>query len=329
MGCEQYNIIKEGDLRNLPDSSVVRLSNEQLNSLYDGDASSSSVTLSGVGAVSLGVQVLFGEAYELCYVDYYTDDPIVTNFSLFYGTASGTSQVSFVNVSGNQYRATLNDYARVLDIKHTVSGTAAEVFQLEVAGTRNETLGFGAAKASEIDYLNLESSSSGSLSRHNVVQLFNDIGYDQTAKISVVPTGTKADDYIHIGTSSSGTFYGIDDFGFSQPAPNPITLIDDDLLSNTLGEQWERVLSGQAHNVTPTTEGLIFDIQYDTARISVDSSSLQTIGLLTKEFFTSQSFTAEFEINFEELSNTTAFDSVGREWFFVFTNSYPIPDVGY
>lgn len=329
MVCEAYNLIKEGDLRNSDESGIRLLSTEEIFSLYDGNISSGGVTLSGSGQVKMSLQASFGEAYDVCHVDYYTDEIDVSTLLVSYGTISGTdNSVSFSLFSPGIYRAEINDFVRFIDLSHTISGTVSNIYEIEVVGVKNEEVGFGLSKENAQDFIYLEHSSGEKISSSpNEVFVFNNEHYEKTVKVAAAPTLSGVDNYVFISTSENGTYYGINDFGFVQPGPNPISLEDDSFLSTTINPQWERRGSGQQHIITPTKEGLIFDFAYD---FDVgQTASQQTMGIESTEFFTATSFTAEFEIKFLALREPSVTFTLFRRFFMVLTNSYPIKDVGF
>ncbi len=324
MTCEQYNLVKEGDLRNVVSSEVFELDLGAINALYDGDISTTAVTISGTPR-TIGLVAEFGESYDICYVDYYTDESDIDSISISYGVTSGIEETAVVTLeAAGKYRGTINRYARFVELRHTVSGTAADIKQLEIVGTKNETLGFGQNKATEVDKMYLPHSTAGTLSASPTpVPLFNDNHFDDVARIAVAPTFTSADNYIHIATTSSGTYYGIDDYGFRQPGSDPIPLVDDPMNSDMeIGSQWVRRTPARGHKSIPTQEGIVFEI---TSGDSFGGVSEETTGLLSREFFTATSFTAEVQIQFLEFFS----NSPAKDFFFVLANGYPLPDSGY
>jgi len=325
MICEQYNLIKEGDFRNIVGTGITELSSVVLNALYDGDVVSAAVTVSG-NPTNLGLLIEFGESYDLCYVDYYTDESDISNIGITYGTTSGTENIASVSLfSPGRYRGTIDSFASFVDLRHTVSGTTVALKQLEVIGTKNETLGFGGSKAEEEDFLELPHATVGTLSASpNVVPLFNDNHFEAVARVAVAPTFTDADNYLHIATTSTGTYYGIDDFGFRQPGPSVISLVHDTMLSASgINPQWELQAPAQSHQIVPTQEGILFDLKQE---IVTGGNTQQTSGIVSKETFTAQSFTAEVDVRFTEVRGVS---SNAYDFMFILTNGYPIRDAGY
>lgn len=324
MTCELYNLIKEGDLRNVVSSAVTEITSSGIGALYDGDLATPAVTFSGI-STELGFVVEFGEGYDLCYVDYYTDETDVNNIQITYGTTSGTGNYATVSgVAAGQYRGTVNEYARFVDVRHTLIGAAVSVNQLEVIGTRNETLGFGESKATELDKIELPHATVGTLSASpNVIPLFNDNYFDDVARVAVAPTFTSADNYIHVAVSGTGPYYGIDDYGFKQPGSLLMALSDDPMVSTVaLSSQWERSAPAQPHQIVPTGDGIVFEV---TGGGSSGSNTLQTTGIISKEF-TAQSFTAEIDVRFTSIGSP---GSLAYDFMFILTNGFPIRDAGY
>lgn len=328
MVCENYNLVKEGDLQLVTVSGSLYLGPSALTLLYDGATTSSGVFISGA---EFYLEEEFGEAFDLCYVNYYSDELSVNNIKIYYGTVSGTeNQVTVSYIDPGQYQATINDSARYVHVQHTVSGTAT-VYQLEIIGVRNETLGFGTSSGTASDFIYLPHATTDTRSAAtNIVPLFNDSHYPEVAKVAITPTLREEDDYLFLSTTPDGTFYGINEFGFTLPGASHLPLHDDNFLSNELDSQWQRLSKAQPHAIVPTQEGLIFDLVHSA--MSVEKSMYGTTGLISRESFTAQSFTAEVEIRF--LRVDSFIDSGNdtqqeRDFFICLTNSYPIPDVGY
>jgi predicted GH43/DUF377 family glycosyl hydrolase len=328
MACVDYNMIKEGNLVILPEEGFLQLNSEQINSLYDGNIATTALTVSGSGLTKLAVKIEFGEAFDFCYLDYHTNETVSSRISLEYGTAeAGYQSSSFSLVSANTYRAEINTFARDVIVRHTVSGTVADVYGMSLIGQKNEVVGFGTSSAGQQEEIYVNNSPIGTTSSTpQAVPVYNDGDYSQTIRFSVAPTSGVVDSYIYLGTTSSGVFYGLNEYGFHQPGPNELALESDSFLSSEMGQHWERVLSSAPHKITPTQEGVILDIL--DGRRNPKTESLQTAGIITKDFFTAQSFTAEVEIRFLEM-DPDIFESLGRDIFFILTNNYPIPDVGY
>lgn len=323
MSCEDYNLIKEGDLRNSLESGTTVLEADAIRALYDGDTASIATTISGSPAV-ISLFVEFGEAFDLCYVDYYTDETDITNIQINYGddiTVSGSVLLNLT--SSGVYRGVINYHACFVQLRHTVSGTVANINQLEIIGIQNETLGFGGGAGEEINHLYMPHATIGTLSASSTaVPLFNDNDFDDVAKISVAPTNTLADDYIYVSTSVNGTYYGINDYGFRQPGSQHNLLHDDDFASTTIDSQWEVRSAGGQHVITPTPEGLYFDVE----RAAYYSASRQNVGIISKEYFTAASFTAEVDIRFLGVYDEEYY--FYRDIFMVLTNNFPIPGIG-
>ena len=329
--CVQYNLLKEGSVvnTNTTVSGVLPLGASSLFGLYDGDRSTPAATVSGaVGGPPRFISLLqeFGEAFDVCFVRYYTDEPQLSHISLSYKLNDDPFQpVSWYQESPGVYRADLNRYTHFLELNHTVSGTASNVYQLEIWGVRNEVLGFGLGPADQIDYYRPAHSTGNLLSSSaSAVPVFNDSQYDDYALVSVAPTLSGVDKYLFLSTTKSGTFYGINDFGFTQPGANPIAMHDDSMLTaEGLDPQWERRCVFPPHAIFPTEEGLIFDFDYSAQNLSPYGGML---GLVSRDPFTADSFTVEVQIRFLSEQSTS---SRAKDFFFVMTNSYPILDIGY
>lgn len=323
MACEQYNLLKEGDVRNRVETGLVNLTPSQMDALYDGSYSTAAITLSGSVLNSVKLEIEFGEAFDICYIDYYTSDTTPSHFSLSHGTISGNDVLdSFSLVSPGKYRANLNTFARLIHLNHTVSGIVVDINQVDIIGTRNEQIGFGISPTNQDFYKFIDNSPIGVRSSSpTVIPIFNDKIIDETVRVAIAPTFTEADDYLFLSTLPSGTFYGINEFGYRLPGYIPPTLANDNMLSTTLSNQWGKILSGGQHKILPNEEGLIFDLAYSSRYLSFEES-LKTIAIFSKDSFNAVSFTTEVEIRFLETSGPST-GLKDRTIFFAFSNGFP------
>ena len=321
MSCEPtYNLIKEGILT-VETGTTIFLDGGDILSLYDGSYDTVAATLLGTPS-SVVFRVEFGESFDICYVDYYTTEEDSSRVLISYGTeAAEFSAVVAPSVSG-VYRATIDSCATFIEIEHTVSGTTADISQIEVIGTKNETLGFGEEKASEFDRLHLPHATVGTMSASpTVVPLFNDNHFDEVAKVSVAPTLAAVDNYIYVATEKEGPYYGINDYGFRQPGPKHIPLHDDPMQEWFLDPQWTTRFTGGKHSVSPTPEGLIFDSFLVDTYAQSDAA-----GLLSGLFTVDSSFTIDVDIKFLARYSNDLFDK--RQLSMVLSNNYPLPAYG-
>ncbi len=335
MSCVQYNLLKEGSVvnTNTTVSGVLPLEASSLFRLYDGDYSTPAATISGAVGGSprfISLQQEFGEAFDVCFVRYYTDEPQLSHISLAYKLNDDPFQpVSLYLESPGVYRADLNRYTHFLELNHTVSGTIAHVYQMEIWGVRNEVLGFGRGPQDQIDYFR-PSHSTGNLlsSSASAIPIFNDSQYDDHALVAIAPTLSGVDRYLFLSTTKSGTYYGINDFGFTQPGARHIALHDDSMLTaEGLDSQWERRGPNIPRAIFPTEEGLLFDLDYVGG---FQSPYAGLFGLATREPFAAESFTVEIQIRFlaEHDRNGNNVDNA-KDFFFAITNNYPTMDFGY
>jgi hypothetical protein len=328
MSCVNYNLLKDGFILNpiTTVSGVMLMDAEAIASLYDGDYLTPAYTLSGTPQ-TVHIQQEFGETFDLCYVLYYTDETSTSNVTMTYKTVEGaTYPLTVFQESAGVLRADIDADVNFFNLSHTVSGTLAEAYQLEIYGRKNETLGFGTPEQ-QLDYYRANNSTSYVPSAAtNVIPVFNDSPYNDIAKVSVAPTLTDVDNYLFLAVSGTGPFYGINDYGFSQPGTNPIALHDDSLLGTTVDPQWVVRTPAQRHQVTPTEEGLVINLAYNFA-FGGTATRLAT-GIYSKDAFTAQSFTAEVQVRYLDIDNS-GFDNSVRNFIFVLTNTFPIPDIGY
>jgi len=296
MSCEVYNIIKEGHLTNLTTAPVDKLTYAQILALYDGDATTPAVTISG--AASVGLLAEYGEAYDVCYVDYHTNEAVASNISIKYGTTSGTENVANISLhTAGVYRATVSGIASFVELRHELTATSTDINQLNIVAVRLETLGFGDNISEPDEQLMLEHATIGSPSASvNVIPLFNNNATDEVVKIAITPTLTREDQYLYLATDIDGPYYGIDEHGYQQPGPDPIPLVDDSMLSaDSIHPQWVRRMGYNKNTIYPTAEGIMIEAgEYNHAGIA----NYTARGLLTKEYFTAHSFTAEIQVRF-------------------------------
>jgi hypothetical protein len=328
MSCVLYNIIKEGFLDNLTTAPVTKLTEVQIIALYDDSPTTPAATISG--AATVGLLAEFGESYDVCYMDYHTDETVSSNISVKYGTTSGTNQTASVALhTAGVYRATISGIATHIELRHTLTAVATDINQLEVIAVKNETLGFGTSVVDQTERVRLEHATIGVLSATaNEIPLFNDNSSEQVVRVAVAPTFTEADNYLHLATEEDGPYYGIDDFGFQQPGPDPILLVDDPMLSaEELHPQWRRRQGYNENTITPTAEGVIVDAGFDSGADFSSAFNVTCVGLLTEEYFAPHSFTAEVEIRF--LGITGDFNSRNRPIWFALTNGFYIDDIGF
>lgn len=330
MSCVQYNLVKEGNLFVKQDDNTVKvLEDSAIRSLYDGQYHKTAVTISGTERLYLRAE--FGEAYDLCHVDYFTDDTDLSHIEVYYGTNSGTETLASLSQEGQGHvRASVNTFARFVEVKHIADGNTIDVLQLDVIGEKHEVVGFGDSKAAEEDHVYVKNTPIGHTSSSSQeVILFNNSPSPLEAKVAIAPTLSGVDDYIKLSTSSSGTFYGINEYGLVYPGPNPLSLEDDSFSSGSISDQWELIAATPPRQVTPTASGLVFESSQDN--LSEGNLNEEVFGLLSKEYFSAQSFTIEVDIKFLDFDPgpDQAVNTTQREWFLALTNSYPIPDIGY
>lgn len=328
MACTPFNIVKEGHLYNSLVSGTSQLSSSDILKIYDGRYDANPVVLSGTAGEYIDLRQDFGEPYDVCSVFYYTDETNAANITLEVVTYSGAQVIPVYTYAAGRYEYNVGTHINGFNLTHSYSSSPVSIYQLEAFAEKNQDLSFGESSVRAVENYQAVHSTAGSLSSvSNVIPIYNESNQDQRAFVAISPTFTEADDYLYLATSSSGVYYGIDEHGIKQPGPNKIKLVDDPFNTYYVKDQWEVRAPGQAHSVTPTPEGLAFDLDYSFSLFG--TSSAQTTGLFSSDFFAASSFTAEFKIRFTNLADENYFDDGGRDWFFVLTNSYPIPSIGY
>lgn len=327
MTCTIYNIVKEGYVTNLTTAIVDNLTEAQILALYDGDSSTPAVTISGTA--SLGLLVEYGEAYDICYIDYYTDENTASNISINYGTTSGTTNVASISLhTSGVYRATISGIASFVELRHTLTAVVTNISQLDIISERLESVGFGSTADDYDEQLSLPHATVGALSATaNVVTLFNDNGTAELVRVAIAPTFNKEDNYLYLATEEDGPYYGIDGYGFQQPGPDPMVLVDDPMTSDVeIHPQWVRREGVEKNSIYPTTEGVIIEAGFNGNQPSGYLSHTAR-GLLTKEYFTPHSFTVDVQVRFLGYSGNLS--NYVDSFYFAMSNGFYLSDGTY
>lgn len=328
-----YNLLKEGDIYNVGDGSYY-VTTSGIKALYDGDASIPAFIIPASGVASLEVE--FGEYFDVGVLKYYTSPVVLSNISITYGLASGTENVAATVSSGTFVCSYLD--SSVGFIRITQSGTVdTSVYELYLEGVRNDTIGVGHSVASGTENVFMDNSPISSFSSDPLeIPVYNDNEYTVDIKVAVAPTGQSVDNYIYLGTTSTGTFYGINDYGQKQPAFKTIPDLTSDMSSVSL----DSLLSDWDVNFTSES---YFDTSGDYLRIFTDYSYVQNervyylyndslvAAFTSKEEFTgNQSFTIGLDVRYVDASMDSMLEGesmyTANKLMLGFTNSFPIKE---
>lgn len=328
------NIVKEGDMYNVVDRETTlakqALSPAEFVSLY---------SLSGLigitGTLLSGTEVAFevhwGETYDISSVHYYHDSPTSSGISISCGLSSGVeAPIPFVTVSGGSHTGYVGD-ARFLRVIHSVShGHVFHSTGLYVGGVRNTQLSFGTVSPAGAATL-VGPAPTGYLGLATTeVPVINTYDSPVDIKVSLVPTGSDADQYVYLSTTSSGSYYGLNDHGVFVPATQKITLTSDTLLFSSaeeMRERWTVLEGGMQGRVIPSSDGVSVRTATGYALVYTGDIASTLFGLLSKEAFTGdQSFTIKVKVRVPRVTNYFVH---GVEFVFGFSNNMPIPAISY
>lgn len=329
MACvETYNIVKEGDLSVRTSVSTFVPTASGLNLLYDGNRTSVAYTIPASGVCS--IEASFGDYFEVCSVRYFCSPLVVSDITLTYGLSSGDEHEIQTVSSGTFADFSVNDAVGFLRLTHSGS-VSANVQQLEIFSVENATLYFGTVVSGAQSFLFIENSPLSNYSSTVVeVPIYNDESYAVDAKVAVAPTGQQTDNYIYVGLSPTGTFYGINDYGIKQPVFEAVATKSFSFFSENIDDIisfWDLKSTARTY-VVPTNSYLR---TYITAT-SVGSHRVAgcmegfTFALMDKSRFSAdQSFTAKLSMRITNFSFPTNYNTPNK-LVFGFTNTWPISD---
>lgn len=326
-----YNIVKEGDLYNT-EQATYAVSVSGLESLYKNSVGVEAFTIP-IGSVA-SVELRFGEYFDVHNIKLYCSPLIISNITVGYGNELYTENTPQVVSSGTFAYINLQSPVGVCRI--TCSGSVETVVSsLFVEGTKNDSLYFGTLSGflgptyvgnSPIGYYSSTAQQIPICNTGNVVC---------DANVSVATVGSYVDQFLYIGTTATGTFYGVNEHGISQPAFDPLIFTTDSLSysdAEDILNNWE-VVSTAGSYIDLNSDSVSIYSLYDNVNTNVYRSTYgynesSLISMICKDTFTSnQSFTASLWMKF----TNSSFDSYADYWvntpnkfMFGFTNSFPI-----
>jgi len=309
-----YNIIKEGDLYNTEglESTLFRyyLNAGQLQGLCnDSFTAVTTVTGTSISGSYFSVDVAFGETYEVHTVRYYQNLTTLSGITITYGVDSPTESVAALTLaSGTVETSPLGDlrYARVT---HSCSpGVEIEPAQIVVLGVENDLIGFGNSPETTVKARFMPSSPVGVLSSRALeVPVYNRHYGPIDINLAVKPTGAYRDKYLRLGLTSSGTFYGINDYGPGTYQTELLQLSSYSFTGDSIAElssQWEVIQGNAQAQVSLSTSGLFVGTSsaYSFAEAQVGATNFY--GVVSRDTFScDQSFMLKVKIKVSKLSN--------------------------
>jgi len=327
-----YNIVKEGDLYN-SEIATYFVSVSGLRFLYVNPSEAVSFVVPQ-GRVS-SLDIVFGEYFDIDNIKCYLSPINLGDISISYGIESPLESSATISSSGTFIYADIKNAVGFCRI--TCSGSVdTSVSSLFVEGVRNESMYFGVQNA-PISITSIGNSPIGYYGSASEISIYNKDKASSKALVAVAPTGTYIDEYLYLGTTSSGQFYGINQLGITQPSFDKILTTQDSFVysdESGLVNLWD-IVSTSSSYFTVNSDSLSFVASFINADIHVARpahgyNESSVLGLVCKDTFTTdQSFVASLKIKFTDSS----FDSYDKSWvykpnkfLFGFTNSFPIQE---
>lgn len=311
---QDYNLIKEGNAYNSAglESTLQRhlLSPAAINALYSGSTSPvTTITGSTVSGTYISIDIVFGETYSAHTLRYYQNLATTSGIGVTYGVDSPVDYEAVVTLaSGIVETQPLGD-VRFIRLQHSCSpGVVVEPSQLVLLGVENEYIGFGAGPSSQHLALFSPSSPVGMLGSYPLeVPLYNRHNGPIDINVAVKPTGSYRDGYLRIGTTDTGTYYGINEYGKGTTQTEMLSLQDDAMVGaglSDLSAQWRPSYGNVQCSVLPTADGVTINTSadYGISEVSYGGAS-SFFGLVSASSFSAnQSFTLRAKIKATKLS---------------------------
>ena len=207
----KYNLIINGSLEALTTSGTgnTSLTWLQLESLMDGNTTSSGVTLT-----TSGILYLEADLSNRIKVDgirlYASDLTKLSNIDFYYKNKTSDSYTACSKNVGSYYYATIPDPSAPRYVMVTVSGIDVELYEFQIFND-DYIVAFGEDGSLYAKYL--ENTPIGETGSPEVVPIFNNSTdvMPADAYVCIDWTTTSGDYYIKISASENGTYYGIED----------------------------------------------------------------------------------------------------------------------
>lgn len=207
----KYNLIRNGYFRSLTSSGTgnVSLNWTQLESLMDGN-----LTSSGVALTSSGVLYLEADLSQRIKIDgirlYASDLTKSANIDFYYKNEESDSFTPLVTQVGSYYYTTISDPSAPRYVRATISGVNISLYEFQIFND-DYIVGFGTDGDTYAEYL--DDTPVGEIGTPQAIAIYNkgtsDIPAD--AYVAVDYTGNEGDYYLEISTSRDGTYYGLED----------------------------------------------------------------------------------------------------------------------
>jgi len=312
-----YNLINEGNAYNSVgvESSFERvvLDSAAITSLYSGSVEPATTITGSVaaGGSYFSVDVVFGETYTAHTLRYSQNLTTLSGVAVTYGVDSPTDfSAPLTLASGTIETAPLGD-VRFVRLTHSCSpGVVVEPSQVIVLGVENELIGYGQGPSEQYKALFNPSSPVGEVgSSYLEVPVYNRHNGPIDINIAVKPTGSYRDRYLRVGVTSSGTFYGINEYGVGTTPTEILSISDDNFVGSSLADlsaEWEPLYNNTQCFISPSSEGLVINTSstYGFGEVSY-AGSTSFAGIVSRDSFSSnQSFTLRARVRATSLNNT-------------------------
>ena len=207
----QYNLVRNGYFASSTVSGTgdVSLTWPQLESLMDGNLTSSGVSITSSGILYL--QVDLSQRVKIDDIKLYAGDLTKSaNIKFYYKDEVGDSYTELATYSGSYYYAEIPGISAPRFVQVTVSGADIDLYELVIYND-DYIVAFGTDGQMYADYMN--DSPIGREGDPQAVPIYNNdtTGPPVTGYATVDYTGTDADNYMKISTSENGTYYGVSD----------------------------------------------------------------------------------------------------------------------
>lgn len=208
----KYNLVRNGYFDSLTTSGTgnVDLNWSQLETLMDGNLTSSGVTLTSSGVLYLEVDL--SQRIKVDGIRLYADDlSKISNIKFYSKNAESDSYTTLITQSGTSYYyTTITSPSAPRFVRATISGVGIDLYEFQIFND-DYIVAFGADGSQYSEYL--DNTPVGELGIPEVIKIFNNdtgsIPADAYACIDY--TENDADWYVKISNLENGTYYGFED----------------------------------------------------------------------------------------------------------------------
>ena len=237
----KYNLIRNSYFDSLTSSGTgdVDLTWNQLESLMDGNLTSSGVTLTAPDTLYLEVDL--SQRIKVDGIRLYASDLTKSaNIKFYYKNSESDSYSGLATQVGSYYYTTIASPSAPRYLRATISGVAMELYEFQVFND-DYIVAFGEDGSLYSEYL--DNTPVGELGSPEVIKLFNNniVGsMPATAYACIDYTDKEGDWYVKISSSENGTYYSLNDGA----------VLDDNNLTSTyiwdMGNHTDTTISGFA-----------------------------------------------------------------------------------